>query len=269
MDGDSSAGGPLTTSLDGIGALFLDLDGTLYLGETLVPGVIGFLDRCRDRGIKRRFLSNNSSRSVAEYVQKLRRLGIDASEREVMLSTHDLLAWLSAQSTERVYLIGTAGMAAMLEEAGVEPRSEEPEYVVLGYDTEMTYSRLAKAFEHLHAGVPLIASHPDVVCPSPAGDLPDVGAFLAMIEASCGVQPVHVCGKPNAGMVMHGIDSMGLEPSACGMVGDRIYTDIIMAQSVGMRSILVLSGEAGEADVRSLKDGERPDLVVASVAELL
>ena len=258
--------GPLDESLDGIEAVFLDLDGTLYLGEELVDGALGFLSRLESRGIRRFFLSNNSSRSVAQYLEKLSGLGIMASEDEILLSTHDLLAWLAAQGVTQAYLVGTGGMRAMLEEAGVETRSESPHYVILGYDTEVTYEKLATASVHLHNGVPLVASHPDTVCPSPDGGLPDSGAFMALFEASTGVEPTHVCGKPNAGMILHKVEEVGLAANQCVMVGDRLYTDMEMAERAGVHGILVLSGEATPEDAASAD--QSPSLVVGSVADL-
>ncbi|PXF20687.1 MAG: HAD family hydrolase, partial [Methanobacteriota archaeon] len=142
-----------------------------------------------------------------------------------------------------------------------------PEYVVLGYDTEITYDKLSTASIHLHAGVPLVASHPDIVCPSPAGGLPDSGAYMALFEATTGVTPVRVCGKPNAGMLLHKVVELGLEPSGCAMIGDRLYTDLEMAAQAGVHGVLVLSGEATADDARAAP--QNPDLIVESVDSLL
>ena len=164
------------------------------------------------------------------------------------------------------YLVGTEGMRSMLEESGVNTQSEKPQYVVLGYDTEINYEKLTKATIHLHNGIPLVASHPDIVCPSPDGGLPDVGAYLSLFEATCGVKANHICGKPNAGMIQHKIEELGLDPSECAMIGDRLYTDLEMAERAGVFGILVLSGEASISD---LEDAiQKPDLVVNSVADL-
>ena len=253
-------------SLDGIEAVFLDLDGTLYLGNTLIEGVLDFLGRLESRGIRRFFLSNNSSKSVGQYLDKLGGLGIDASEEEILLSTHDLLSWLSKEGISRTYLVGTQGMREMLEEGGVETDSSEPEYVVLGYDTEVSYEKLSTASIHLHRGVPMVSSHPDIVCPSPDGGLPDTGAYMALFEATTGVRPIHVCGKPNKGMILHKIEEMGIKPANCAMVGDRLYTDMEMAERAEVQGILVLSGEATREDV--VGSGLSPSLVVDSVSVL-
>ena len=259
--------GEISQSLDGIKAVFLDLDGTIYLGDSLIHGALDFLGRLEERGTKRYFLSNNSSKSVEQYVEKLRDLGIDADKDEVLLSTHDLISWLSKKEVTSTFLVGTEGMRSMLEEEGIETSSEQPEFVVLGYDTEISYEKLATASIHLHEGVQLVASHPDMVCPSPRGGLPDTGAYMSLFKATTGVGPVHVCGKPNKGMILHKVENLGLKPSECCMVGDRLYTDIEMADRAGVHGILVLSGEASVDDV---EEGElRPSLIVESVAELL
>ena len=261
----------MDAKLENIDAVFLDLDGTMYLGGDLIPGALEFLKRCEQRGVSRFFLSNNSSRSVNQYVSKLNGLGIPATADDVLLSTHDLLSWLATNDVKETWLVGTEGMREMIESQGISTQSTNPDFVVLGYDTEITYDKIATASIHMHNGVPMVASHPDMVCPSPDGGLPDTGAYMAMFEATTGVRPVHVCGKPEPGMIMHKIEGLGLECARCAMVGDRLYTDMAMATRAGVKGILVLSGEATEEDVAALPEGAEqcPSLVVGSVDELL
>ena len=255
-----------SASLDDMEVVFLDLDGTIYLGSNLIEGALSFLERLEERGIRRFFLSNNSSKSVGQYLEKLRGLGIPASEDEILLSTHDLISWLSENGIDQTYLVGTEGMREMLESVGVATASENPQYVVLGYDTEITYEKLSTASIHLHKGVPMVASHPDIVCPSPDGGLPDTGAYMDLFEATTGVRPEHVCGKPNAGMILHKVQDLGLRPDQCAMIGDRLYTDMEMAERAGVHGVLVLSGEATIEDLE--KAPQRPSIVVGSVDEL-
>ena len=261
----------MDSTLSEIDAVFLDLDGTMYLGDDLIDGALEFLERCESRGVRRFFLSNNSSRSVDQYLKKLSGLGIPATVDDVLLSTHDLIAWLHGHDYDRIYLVGTDGMAQMLEESGLTMDAENPEIVVLGYDTEITYEKIATASIHMHKGVPMVVSHPDVVCPSPDGGLPDTGAYMAMFEATTGVKPIHVCGKPQPGMILHRIEELGLKPARCAMVGDRLYTDMAMATRAGVKGILVLSGEATMDDVDSLPEGAEqvPSMIVQSVDELV
>ena len=253
-------------TLEGIEAVFLDLDGTLYLGDDMIEGALDFLLRLKEKGVQRFFLSNNSSKSVTQYLEKLQGMGVPAASEDILLSTHDLLAWLSANGVSETYLVGTSGMRQMIEDAGVSTDSVNPQYVVLGYDTEITYEKLSTASIHLHKGVPMVASHPDVVCPSPDGGLPDTGAYMDLFEATTGVRPEHICGKPNAGMILHKVEELGLRPDQCAMVGDRLYTDMEMAERAGVHGVLVLSGEATREDLASAP--QNPSLVADSVAEL-
>ena len=256
----------LTSDLEHIEAIFLDLDGTIYMGDNLIEGAIDFLNRIEDRGIKRYFLSNNSSKSVNQYLTKLEKMGIPVSKEEVLLSTHDLLSWLKLENISETYLVGTEGMRMMLEEVGINTDSEDPQFVVLGYDTEITYEKLTKGSIYLQKGVPLGVSHPDMVCPSPDGGLPDTGAYMALFEATTGVVPTHICGKPNPGMILHKINELNLDLDACAMVGDRLYTDMEMADRAGVHGILVLSGEATRDDAE--KAPQQPSLIIDSVSSL-
>ena len=253
-------------TLEGVEAVFLDLDGTLYLGDDMIEGALDFLLRLKEKGVQRFFLSNNSSKSVTQYLEKLQGMGVPAASEDILLSTHDLLAWLSANGVSETYLVGTSGMRQMIEDAGVSTDSVNPQYVVLGYDTEITYEKLSTASIHLHKGVPMEASHPDVVCPSPDGGLPDTGAYMDLFEATTGVRPEHICGKPNAGMILHKVEELGLRPDQCAMVGDRLYTDMEMAERAGVHGVLVLSGEATREDLASAP--QNPSLEADSVAEL-
>ena len=256
----------LDTSLEEIECVFLDLDGTIYLGGELIPGAIDFLNRLKMKNIRFFFLSNNSSKSVNQYLAKLNAMNIPAEVDDVILSTHDLITWLKKNDVAETYLVGTSGMQEMLESANIKTKSDEPEYVVLGYDTEINYEKLSIASFHLHNGVKLVASHPDMVCPSPFGGLPDNGAFLALFEVTTGVKPTHICGKPNPGMILHKIEELGLKPEKCAMIGDRLYTDMEMAKRANVNGILVLSGEANRQDIEL--SSQVPDLVVNSVSEL-
>ena len=200
----------------------------------------------------------------AEAVERLVLMGV--IEDDVLLSTHDLLSWLVAEGVNQTYLVGTEGMREMLEDVGIETRSTDPQYVVLGYDTEITYEKLSTASILMHRGVPMVVSHPDMVCPSPDGGLPDTGAYMALFEATTGKNPYHIAGKPNAGMILHKVEQLGLSPEECAMVGDRLYTDMEMADRAGVHGILVLSGEATREDLVAAP--QNPSLVVGSVAEL-
>jgi HAD superfamily hydrolase (TIGR01450 family) len=247
--------------------VFLDLDGTVYLGDELIPGALAFLDYLRSRGIHFYFLSNNSSRSKRDYVQKLKRLGVATSMEQILLSTDGVLAFLRQQRVDQVYVLGTASMLEMFAGQGLNTAAADPAFVVLGFDTELTYEKLRTAALHMLKGVPLLATHPDLVCPTPDGPIPDVGAMLALFETATGLKPRKIFGKPNPEMVQHILQKHGAQPPEAVMIGDRIYTDMELAFRVGCDSILVLSGEARRQDLEDL--ARQPSLIAESLGHIL
>jgi HAD superfamily hydrolase (TIGR01450 family) len=254
-------------SLRGKKIVFLDLDGTVYMGDTLIPGARSFLQDLDERGILTYFLSNNSSRSKRDYVDKLRGMGITAALDRILLSTDGLIAYLQKNGIDRVYAVGTRSMLDMLHECGIETDCANPSYVVLGYDTELTYEKLRRTALLMQNGVELLATHPDLVCPTPDGPLPDVGAMLALLEKATGKSAAKVFGKPNVDMVRHILAQHGFSPEETVMIGDRLYTDMEMARRLGCDSILVLSGETRRGDLRGLT--WRPSLVVENLGAIL
>ena len=237
----------------------------LLLGWEPIDGAVDAIEIIRESGKEVRFLSNNSSKSASQYCEKLHSIGIQVELHEIILSTHGLIDALIEEKIKDIFLVGTKEMAEMIHGAGIHTDGVVPEIVVLGYDTELTYDKLAKASLHLQKGVPLWASHPDLVCPSPEGDLPDVGSILTLFETSCGVTPSRVCGKPNLSMVKSALSKENCSPQEAAMIGDRISTDLELARVSGMRSILVLSGEAKQSDVEALPKHMLPDLTVESL----
>lgn len=254
------------TGLGDISCFLLDMDGTLYLGERLFEGVPEFLQRLRDTRRKFLFFTNNSSRDATEYAQKLSRLGISASPEEVITSGEATVAYLTGEAgVRRAYVLGTASFEREVASAGIELDSQQPEAVVLGFDLTLTYEKISTACRFIRAGVPFVATHPDLNCPTAEGPIPDCGAMTAMITAATGVEPV-VIGKPNRYMVESALARMGGKAENTAIVGDRLYTDMEMGFRGGLRTVLVLSGEATEADVAAA--ARKPDLVVSSVSAL-
>jgi len=247
--------------------VFLDLDGTVYKGNILINGAKKFLEYLDERGIIYYFLSNNSSRSKIDYVKKLSNLGIQTREERIILSTDGVIDFLLNKNVKNVYLVGTKSMREMFIKSGIGVDSQNPEYIILGYDTELTYEKLKKASIFLQNGVKLIATHCDIVCPSPEGFLPDVGSMLALFEKATNKRPVMIFGKPNAEMISHVIKRHKVSPEEVLMIGDRIYTDMELAKRVGCDFICVLSGETQQEDIEKLDD--RPSLVVKSIGVII
>lgn len=254
--------------IDRIRCFLLDMDGTLYLGGRWIDGARAFLDAVRRTGRTYCFLTNNSSRTTAGYVQKLAAMGLDIDpETELVTSTRATVDYLRrAHPGRRVYLLGTAALRQEFLSSGIAVDEQNPDLVVAAYDTELTYQKLCAVCDLLRAGLPFVATHPDLNCPTETGFVPDLGAFCALIEASTGRKPDIVIGKPNRAILDCAMAVTGSAPAATAVVGDRLYTDIASAVRIGMCGILVLSGETRAADVAASPDP--PTLIFDSVAEI-
>jgi HAD superfamily hydrolase (TIGR01450 family) len=248
-------------------AVFLDLDGTVYLGDRLIDGAAQFLLYLKQNKIAHYYLSNNSSRSKKDYVTKLSRLGIKARIDQIILSTDGVIEYLKDYRIQKVYVVGTQSMKSMFQESGIDPESTQPEYVILGYDTELTYEKLKEAALLLQNNIKLIATHCDVVCPTPEGPIPDVGSMLSLFEKATGKKPQQIFGKPNPEMIAHILKKHNAKPQDAVMIGDRIYTDMELANRIGCDFILVLSGETQPYDIKHLV--RQPALVVNTIADIL
>jgi HAD superfamily hydrolase (TIGR01450 family) len=249
-----------------IDAYYFDLDGTIYVGGKVIDGAQRVIKQLRSSGKKVFFLSNNSSKNKKDYVQKLRHLGIDCERDDFILSTDGLISFLTQNEVEKVFVLGTDSLKQTLVENGFEVCKENAEYVVLGYDTELTYNKLVDACSLINAGVDYIATHCDVYCPTEFGPIPDIGSFICMLEMTTSKSPKHVFGKPSPEMIKYHLEDNDFDPSRCAMVGDRLHTDVALAKALGMKSILVLTGET----TRSVVDDqpEFPSVVLSSVADI-
>lgn len=230
----------------------LDMDGTIYLGDQLIDGAEEFLETLREKGKRTLFLTNNSSKNKKSYVKKLNRLGIDAGEEEVFTSGEATTIYLTKEKPgARVYLLGTKALEEEFQQAGFiieKQRHKSVDYVVLGFDTTLTYEKIWGACEYIAQGVDYIATHPDFVCPLPNdGFMPDAGAMAAMIEAATGKTP-KVMGKPNKQVIESIAHKYDLDKEDMAMVGDRLYTDVATGNNAGITSVLVFSGETKEKD---------------------
>jgi HAD superfamily hydrolase (TIGR01450 family) len=248
-------------------AFLLDLDGTLYLGGRLFDWTPRLLAVLRRRGLGRLFMTNNSSRNADGYVEKLRRLGIDAAPDEVLTSGQSAALYLSEHpEIRRVYVLGTEALADDVRGAGKEVVDRAADTVLVGYATNLTFQSLSRAAIELQRGARYLATHPDIVCPDPEGMLPDCGSMCRCLSAAARREPEAVFGKPSAWMVRSALSRTRLEPRQMAVVGDRLYTDMRMALDSGMPAILVLSGETHREDLES--GTVRPDLVFEHVGAL-
>lgn len=250
-----------------LAGFILDMDGTLYLGDTLLPGAAELLASLQTRHLPFLYLTNNSSRDATMYAEKLNRLGLPATPDQILTSGAATAAWLRAHHPHaRLFVLGTPSLQAEFASAGFQVVDNAPDLVVLGFDTTLTYARLARACTFIRQGVPWIATHPDINCPVPGGFIPDAGAIAAAIIASTGVQPQVIIGKPNPYIFQEALARLGTPAAATAMVGDRLYTDMAGARRAGLVAILVLSGETTRADLETA--AIQPDLIFLSVREL-
>jgi HAD superfamily hydrolase (TIGR01450 family) len=247
----------------------LDLDGTLYRGGRLFEATLPLLAQLKDWNIGVTFLTNNTSRSKADYVAKLGAFGILAQEGEIYTPADSTLAHLQHHlpAVRTIAVLGTPSLCRQFEQAAYQVSWDEPQAVVVGFDTTLTYERLCKAAFWISQGLPFIATHPDLICPTDEPTvLVDCGAICACLTAATGRRPM-VLGKPDPGILLELCGKLGLEPRQLAMVGDRIYTDMAMAQRAGAISVLVLSGEATAEQAAAMS--VPADLVVADVGELV
>ena len=251
----------------------LDMDGTIYMGSELFPWTGPFLAGLRQQGIGYSFLTNNPSKSIADYLHNLGTMGIRATRAEMYTTTLATIDYLRAHYPEarRLFLLGTPSMISEFEAAGyvstADSADDRPDAVVVAFDKTLVYSRLCRATWWVSRGIPYVATNPDRVCPT---NLPtvlvDCGSICAAIEHATGRKPDITLGKPDPNMLAGILQRHGLQPDQIAMVGDRIYTDIEMAHNAGAMGVLVLSGET------TLEVADRaprqPELIVEHIGVL-
>ena len=252
--------------LSGIDLFVLDLDGTFYLGDEVLPGAMDFLAKCRACGKDYLFFTNNSSRSGQEYVERLTRMGVAVTRRDIVTSGDVMIAYLKRNHPgARVYLMGTPALEAEFSEQGICLVTDSPEIAVASFDKTLTYDKLELICRAIREGAVFLATHPDINCPTENGFIPDCGAFIAAISLSTGVSP-KITGKPYGETVEAVCEARGVPRERIAFVGDRLYTDIAAGVNNGAKGLLVLTGESSVEDIAN--SAVRPDAVFASLGEI-
>lgn len=245
----------------------LDMDGTVYLGEQWIDGALDFLHRIEETGRSYVFVTNNSSKNAAVYVDKLHRMGLDVGEDRIVTSGQATIWYLQNYFPgKKVFLLGNPLLQEEFAQAGILLEEEHPDVVVTAFDTSLDYRKMCRVCDHVRAGLPYLATHPDYNCPTETGFIPDAGAIHAFIHASAYRYPDRIIGKPNGDIVDYLTSRINVKREETAMVGDRLYTDIAAGRNNGLRSILVLSGEASMEDVR--RSEVLPDMIFDSVKEI-
>jgi HAD superfamily hydrolase (TIGR01450 family) len=248
----------------------LDLDGTVYLGDALLPGAAQAVGALRARGARVVFLTNNPLRTAAQYAEKLTALGIAAGAGDIVTATDALVTYLTEHHAGRsLLLIAEDVVARCLAEAGfaIAADPDTAQVVVVSFDRGFDYAKLHAAFRAVRFNdAVIVATNPDPYCPTPDGGLPDCAAMLAAVEACTGARAEAIVGKPSPHMGRALLLRLGLEAGEVAVVGDRLATDVAMGHEIGATGILVLSGATSAQEVEGAAIA--PDHVLASIGEL-
>lgn len=249
-----------------IKCFILDMDGTIYLGNELFSFTKDFLKKVEETGREYYFFTNNSSKSQQDYIEKLERFGIRIKRQQMMTSTHVISRYLKQHyEVKSVYVVGTPSLIQEFQYFGINV-TEDPDIVVLGFDTTLTYEKLSKACHYIRNGCTYFGINPDWNCPMEGGTfIPDCGSMAKLIEASTGRFP-EFFGKPSKHTLDYIIQQTGYEPDEIAIVGDRLYTDIAVADQSDVTSILVLSGESTREDVKT--SDVKPDVILEDLSEI-
>ena len=248
-----------------------DMDGTLYLGDRLYDFTIELLQEIKRTGGKYLFMTNNSSKSVTDYIKKLEKFGISAEREDFMTSSQATAYYLKKHHQNQIlYVCGTESLKEELRSEGftVSEDISQTQCIVMGFDTELTFRKLHDVSYLLltQPDLPYIATNPDLVCPTEFGSVPDCGSVCQMIYNATGKRPV-VIGKPSALMPQLAMEKTGVTKEETCVIGDRIYTDIKSGLQAGTVTILVLSGET-TLDILD-ESPDKPDLVLDDASTIL
>ena len=247
-----------------------DLDGTVYLGENIIPGAPETIAGLRKRGCGVVFLSNKPLQPREVYAEKLSRLGIPASPDDVINSSLVLAQYLVREMAEAiVFVIGEQPLLDEMAAAGLL-LSDDPEkidVVIASFDRTFDYRKLDIGYQALRRGARFFATNADRTCPIEGGDIPDAGAVIGALEGCSGRKVELVAGKPSAMIVEMVLEKLGLSAADCLMVGDRLETDILMGNQAGMSTALVLTGVTHQDTLT--QSSVLPDFVFNSITEVV
>jgi 4-nitrophenyl phosphatase len=255
--------------LNNIKAIISDMDGVLWRGMQPLPGLIPFFDYLRSTNLPFVLATNNSRKTPDDYIHKLAGLGVQNIEKHHIVTSGTATAsYLQTQypAGTKIYAVGGDGFKQILVQAGFVLVEEDAEVVVCGIDFDLTYNKMRTATLHIRAGADFVGTNPDSSFPSPAGLVPGAGSILALIESASDVSP-RIIGKPERGMFDSALRTLGTDPAETLMIGDRIGTDIIGAQALGIQTALVLTGVETEASVAA--SDVQPTIVLAGLPELI
>ena len=249
--------------------LFLfDMDGTIYLDDRLFDGTLDILNYIKEIGGRYIFLTNNSSKSVDKYIEKMAKLGIVSREEDFLTSTNATICYLGEHHYKKIYAFGTTSFKEQLKKAGLpvtDTLEDDIDCLLMGFDTELTFKKLEDACILLGRGVDYIATNPDWVCPTWYGYVPDCGSVSAMLYNATKRQPKFI-GKPQPHMALLAMKNTGYSADETVLIGDRLYTDIACGVNAGISTVFVLSGEGTLDDLAASET--KPEFVYENIRQL-
>jgi len=244
---------------------FIDLDGTLVLGDKILPGAVDFLNVLKEKNKIFYVLTNNSSKTAFEHCQNINK-GLNLGLENIYVSSQAAAQFLIQNKIQQVYWVANASVSCFLQSEGLIFNETNPQAILLTYDDEITYQKLEKLTRLARAGVPYYATHSDIVCPTREGDVPDIGTFIKIVEMATGVLPDKIFGKPDKNFIEPILRKHKLSFNDAVIIGDRLYTDMKMAENSPITSVLVLTGETTREMYK--KSGTYVDIVVQDLSKL-
>ncbi len=247
----------------------LDMDGTIYLDNSVFDGTIDFLKKVKKKQGRYLFVTNNSSKSVSAYVKKLDAIGVSADENDFLTSTEATVLYIKEKfSGRKFYSMGTKSFTEELIRQGIDAVTELSDDIfglVISNDQELTFKKLEDAVKLLNRGAEYIATNPDWVCPTAYGYVPDCGSFAEMLFRATGRRPRFI-GKPEPEMLLLAMKKHGFKKEETLMIGDRVYTDIASGYNAGVDTVFVLSGEGTLSDAENTQT--KPTYIMKNIREL-
>ena len=246
----------------------LDMDGTIYLDDDLFDGTLDFLDYVKKIGGRYIFLTNNSSKGVDKYIEKLAKLGISSTKEDFLTSTDATVLYLKDKNYNKIYAFGTESFKDQLRNSGfniTDKLEDGIDCLCISNDTELTFQKLEDACILLGKGVDYIATNPDWVCPTWYGYVPDCGSFAQILETATKRKPKFI-GKPEPDMALLAMEATGFSKEETALMGDRLYTDIACGVNAGISTIFVLSCEGTMEDVKSSE--KKPEFIFKNLREI-
>jgi len=257
-------------NLKNISGYIFDLDGVIYKGEELIKGAIETLDLLKELGKKYIFVTNNTIGTKKQYINKLRNFGIFIEDEQILTVNEATINFIKKSSPDKtkVQILGVGGILEDFKNSGLEITEENPDYVVVGWDTKLNYEKLYKSIKNVREGAKFIVTSPDKYVPSKRGLEPAPGTLAAPIEYATGIKPTYI-GKPYPPMIDSALKKIGTKPKKTAIVGDTIESDILSKKYCGLGySVLVLSGNTKKEQLAKINETEKPDLILDSIKDI-